>query len=176
MSIGNSLIVGLTRSANLFVTNMKTKISQEGLPSVISDATSIEPAQATDIGGSIDIVIDLKKAPMARAFEVGSGIHSTRGNASKYPIVPVNASALAWSEDKWKSWSGVVPWGSPKFIGLAGQLPGGKFLFRKVEHPGVAPRPYIQPSIETSLPEIKKIIGEEAKLAIIAGIREAFPS
>ena len=49
-TLSNSLLSGLTQSANRLVARMKNKVSQNGLPQAISNAMSIEPAVATESG------------------------------------------------------------------------------------------------------------------------------
>ena len=156
-TLSNSLLSGLTQSANRLVARMKNKVSQNGLPQAISNAMSIEPAVATESGGSIDIVIDLNEdsgAPMAAAYEWGSGLHSTKYSPQLIPIPQRKPGPLHFYWENRGKW----------FYGA--KLPFG--------HPGVAPRPYIEPSIEEELPEIKRIIGQEVKASILIGIKEMF--
>ena len=93
--------------------------------------------------GQIDVYIDGNKengAPMAAAFEWGSGEHATRGKIGTYKIEPKDASVLrfGWQPD-------FVPWASPKFAGviLEGAGTEGTYFFQWVDHPGIAPQPYI---------------------------------
>lgn len=119
--------------------------------SKIPGAIEVSEAQ-TDGAGKywIDIKVDLKKAPMAAAFEYGSGIHRKEGG-SLYPIKARNAPNLVFfweKEDKW-------------FVGK--ELPHG--------HPGVAARPYLAPAVEAN----KKTIRERLLKAFVAGYRDAVP-
>ena len=155
MNFYDSLIVGLTKSANIVANKLRDKVrSDEHLPDVIADATSIGTVNVSADRGEISIIIDLKKAPMAAAFEWGSGIHSTKGAAGLYPIAAKNAPNLSFWWERGNKW----------FIGQ--RLPYG--------HPGVAPNPYIKPALLESMPEIKKILGQEVKASILIGIKEMF--
>ena len=129
----------LTSEANRIAEKAK---ANAGWSSKIPEAISVTEAKKAGDRFEILIVIDSSEdgpATHAAAFEYGSGEHSQK-SPGKYPIVPKEAGALAF---EWEP--AFVPWGSKKFIGLAGD---GKFLFRLVEHPGVEPRPYMQPAIE----------------------------
>ncbi len=167
MTISNSLMASLTQAASYLVSKIKIARANQGLPATIDTAMTQEPARANSDGGaSVDIVIDLDKehgAPMAAAFEWGSGVHGSKGQ--KYIIAPKEASLLAFD---WPDHDPDFPTGK-KYVGYSSQ---GKFLFNYVEHPGVAARPYIRPSIVASMPEIKKIVGKEVKVAIINQIRQ----
>jgi hypothetical protein len=112
---------------------------------------------------SVDIKLDTRAdgpAPEAAAFEFGSGIHSET-QPGEYYIFPKQADALAfhWNPER-------VPWGSPKFIGFAGD---GRYMFRYVEHPGVAARPYLRPAIQSTRKQMKSKLGR----AFIKGLRDA---
>lgn len=134
------IIKTLTSEANRVAERAK---ANAGWSSKIPEAISVTEAKKVGDRFEISIVIDSSEdgpAPHAAAFEYGSGEHATEGEKGKYPIVPKEAGALAF---EWEP--AFVPWGSKKFIGLADD---GKFLFRLVEHPGVEPKPYMQPAIE----------------------------
>ena len=154
--IPNGILAGLTKVANLFVQKMKDKISQNRLPHKISEATSIGAAQQAGSGAFIDVDIDLKKAPMAAAFEWGSGIHTQRGVPDTYPIVPRNKRVLAIPRARWSNFS------PPPDV--------DPVILRKVNHPGVAARPYITPTLVENKAEFRKILGKELKAAIMLGV------
>ena len=162
--IVSGLNKNLVIAANYFKEAMFKKIDAVNAPGKIKEHTSVGTVQQKGDQLSIDIVIDISEdaAPMAPAFEWGSGEHATRGNVGKYPIVPKEKGALAF---EWQP--AFVPWGSKKFIGLGGD---GKFLFRAVEHPGVAPRPYILPTIRESRQKITEILGKGFKASILVGV------
>ncbi len=100
---------------------------------------------------AIDIIVDLKIAPEAAAFEYGSGIHRKQG-ASTYRI-PKEGYGLAFFWDKVDEES---PTG-PKFKGI---LPDGRALFSYVDHPGVAARPYLHPAIEIVMKSVRERIAK----------------
>jgi len=153
----SNIFDGLTRSANIVVAKMKEKLSAHGkggYPAAISSAISIDsPIQEGDGKYSITIKVDLNIAPMAAAFELGSGLHDIR-SPSLYPIAAKNAPALHfyWKErGKW-------------FKGQ--QLPFG--------HPGIIAKPFMKPSAIETLPEVTKILGDQFKTSIILGIKEVW--
>lgn len=154
MNVNAGLISSLTKIANHFVIRMKDKISQNNLPKEISDAISISPANVSGDSGSIDVIIDLKTAPMASAYEWGSGLHATKYSPMLYPIPTVKPGPLHFFWEERGKW----------FFGA--KLPFG--------HPGVAPRPYIEPTLLAELPEMKKMVGEEIKAQILIGLKEMF--
>jgi len=141
-----ALYVGLKKGAEFFVGKMFDRIDSNGLPKVIKDATSIDEPIIHDKGGSIDVVIDLEEAPMAVAFEYGSGVHGDEGEKYRIPKEG-GASHVAIPRDRWKAY----------------QPPPDRdpLVFVKVMHPGVRERPYIRPTINENRKEIAKIIGRE---------------
>lgn len=156
--IPNGILVGLTKVANLFAQKMKQKISQNRLPNEISDAISVGTAQQAGDVSFIDVSIDLKKAPMAAAFEWGSGVHKQLGRPARYIIEPRNARMLAFE------------FRVAKNIGNIRLTKEGKAILPYVMHPGVAPRPYIAPTLIDNKKEFRKIMGQELKAAIMLGV------
>lgn len=157
MQGNNSILAGLTNVAILFVARMKTKISSNRLPSVISDATYIGTAQTSENSSSIEVKIDLKKAPMAAAFEWGSGIHRTRGTPGTYVIAPRNASMLAIPRSRWPNYE------PPPDV--------DPVILPKVNHPGIVARPYIIPTLEDKSfqNDARKILGQAFKEQVLLG-------
>ena len=157
--LNNSILAGLTKAAQHFVTKMHEKRVAQRLPEAISSATSIGVAHATGNGSaSIEITIDLDKAPMAAAFEWGSGLMSMRKPPEKYKIEPKNASMLAFE------------WGEARNIrpeGLRISKKTGKVILPYVMHPGIKPRQYIAPTLLAEMDEIKRIVGAEVKASVV---------
>lgn len=117
----------------------------------IPKAISFDPATVTQDGYEVILRVDLKEAPQASAFEFGSGLHRTRGERATYPIVPRNASVLAIPEEKWPDFEYPVRFGA-KMLGLSED---GNFILSRVDHPGVAARPFMTPAIIAKLPEAR---------------------
>jgi hypothetical protein len=142
----------LTRSGNIFAETMKKKITEVRAPSNIGEHISVGSAQKKGNQYSIDVSIDISEgaAPEAPAYEWGSGEHRTRGSPGLYPIEAKNVPNLVFWWEKGQKW----------FVGA--KLPYG--------HPGVAPRPYIEPSIQESTPKIKEILGKNFKASILVGV------
>lgn len=142
--------------------------SKSSWSSTIPDAISLGAVglEGPDIY-SISIEVDLNKAPQARAFEYGSGLHSTQGPKRKYPIDPVKASALVF---EWENEPQEVADNFP-------HTPDGKVILRHVEHPGVAPRPYLTPAIEEEMNfmvrSIMNLIGQVSMDAVTVSFTEA---
>lgn len=110
--------------------------------SEIPDAISVRPVRKEGNGVYVgEIVINLREdggAPQALAFEFGSGIHGE--DKQTYEIRPRNPGGLlAFEWDKEPSGPG------PKFVGHSSY--DNRLLFRFVDHPGVAKRPFIAPAV-----------------------------
>ena len=121
----------LTQEAAALADRARAKAPTERIRS------NIEVGQVRKEGDkySIAVSVSLKKAPEAGAYEYGSGFHATQGTPGKYPIVAKNAPNLVfWWEKRNKL-----------FVGPS------------VNHPGVAPRPYLKPAAQ----ETKKTIREK---------------
>jgi len=156
--IPNGILAGLTKAANLFVQKMKQRLSSGNYPqgssergtTSIQDAISIGTAQQAGDVSFIDVSISLAQAPFAAAFEWGSGLHAKRGGAALYPIAAKNADQLHFWWERGGKW----------FMGE--KLPFG--------HPVIVARPYIAPTLTENKAEIRKILGQELKAAIMVGI------
>jgi len=137
---------GLVLAANHFVEKMKQKIEQVNVPRKIGDATSIgSPVVQKEIS-YIDITIDLKEAPMAAAFEYGSGIHGKKGETYRIPKEG-STSFLAIPRERWTKYQ------PPPDV--------DPVVLPHVAHPGVAARPFIKPTIQEEREQIRKILGKE---------------
>lgn len=149
--LNGAIMAALPKSGNVVKSEAQANVGRNNLPSVISDAMKLSEPRKAGNNYFIDITIDLDDAPMAAAFELGSGIHGQKGE--KYKIAPKEKQALAfpWEPEQ-------IPWGSPKFIGMGGG--GALFLFRFVEHPGVAARPYFVPAVDAKEREVQEILGQ----------------
>lgn len=119
----------------------------------IPDAIEVGKAQKTQTGHFIEVIVNLKDAPHAAAFEYGSGEHAEKGNKQRYRIDPKESSVLVfpWQPD-------FIPWKSPKFAGVQRTDKGsteGTYFFNYVEHPGVMPKPYLRPAIDKNLDTVR---------------------
>lgn len=119
------------------------------------------------VGG---LEVDLRKGPRevgpdsvaspARAYEYGSGIHATRGEAGTYVIVPYKRKVLAFYWEKAYDW---IP-----------RLPDGRVMLAKVNHPGVMPRPYMRPAFEeTKKPILIKLLLKKSQAEFFTSFRES---
>lgn len=154
------LYVGLVKAAQFFTEKMFDRIDSNGLPKVIKDATSIGDPNVSSDKGYVDVTIDTSEdgAPMAAAFEYGSGVHGDEGE--EYPITHRESGrALQIPRDRFQSYTPEPP-----------KYPDRDPLyFMKVMHPGVKARPYIRPTIIENKEEIAKIIGREFVASISLG-------
>ena len=139
--------------ANEFMSKMAQKVSQNGLPKKITEHTKADPPQKKGSKYSIDIVIDTSKdaAPMAGAFEYGSGEHGESKERYTIPGMPF----LAIPRERW-----------PKFQPPPDVDP---VVLGSVEHPGVEARPYIEPTIKEIRKPFKKMFAEEFKRQYLMG-------
>jgi hypothetical protein len=121
----------------------------------IKSSFSIGQVQNDGLGTfHIDITND---APEAGAYEFGSGIHRTHGSPAKYPIVGKNRA------DK----NLVFFWAKM----------GRMFVGHSVQHPGVAPVPFMKPALQEEKANMAKAIGQAFKTEVIyKSIREMFHS
>lgn len=166
-NIQSGLYKALAEAGRHFATKLSDAVSQNNLPKAISDAISIDSPVVGDTESYVDVKIDLETAPMARAFEWGSGIHRTRGGEKETYRIPKKGttSGLAF---KWDKVDETTPTGR-KFRGI---LPDGRAGFTFVDHPGVAPRPYIIPTIKAEKEQIKRILAREFKASILLGVEK----
>jgi hypothetical protein len=84
-------------------------------------------------------------------------------------IAPRNASEIAFPISRWPNYT------PPPNVSVA-IFPGAISKKPYVMHPGIAPRPYMRPSIQETKPQIKKILGDSFKAAILINLREVWRS
>lgn len=170
----NSLISGLARVGSLFYEKMSERVSSGNYPpsttdnkrnfSTIPAATMVKEPQPTQGGFEVSIVIDLKKAPFAAAYEWGSGEHGR--SASAYEIKAKQMGRhLIFPLDDWPRWE---DW---REFGIEGGVypnKNGLFYLGIVSHPGVESRPYIQPTMQEIRPEVRKILARDFKEMVIS--------
>lgn len=154
-------IAQFTPAADLFIlsaltlaVNQIANTARQNASWIQAMADSIRVGTATKTGNDYrcDITSGGASAPMAVAYEFGSGIHRTRGAAGLYPIRARNVPELHfWWENRHK-------W----FIGY--ELPFG--------HPGVAPRPFMQPAIDQHINDLTNRIAT----AFLTAYRQIMPS
>ena len=155
-----SILAALAKIGAIYAAKAAAKSQQVKAPKNIAGAFSVDPPKQMEATYSIDIKVDLKEAPAAGAYEWGSGIHRTKGTPGTYTIKPKNKSMLAFD------WPKVA--GEPGFR----RLPDGRVLLASVQHPGVAPRPYLRPTLEENKEEFKKILGQGFKAEILQGVNK----
>lgn len=76
-------------------------------------------------------------SPDAAAYEWGSGIHATRGASGKYVISPISKRALWFPYPEAKIYPGAIKYMKRGVMGITTE---------EVHHPGVAPRPFLEPA------------------------------
>ena len=119
----------------------------------IKDAIFISRVQGNKTSRFITVGVDLRSAPHARAFDVGSGLHGKYRR--KYEIVPKVSGNLL-----------VFP-GTKQFRGKTIRTP-------LVMHPGVRGVGYTQRAIQEVRPIIKKDLGQEAKESLRLYLKAKF--
>lgn len=109
----------------------------------------------------IDIVVDLKKAPSAAAFEYGSGLHR-KENPAEYKISPREDGPgyLAFPISRWPNYQ------PPPNVTVA-MFPGAISGKDYVMHPGVAERPFLAPAIQSKKWSFRGVILRVFKLGYI---------
>lgn len=135
-------------------------------------------------GGAIGInVTAVSEKGDARAYEYGSGVHSTTNKVSKWQqgpkgkilITPKKAKVLSFF---WEKLEGDPPgtwYGGAKLVRKTEE---NKAIFRYVEHPGVkaagSGKGYMRPAINDVRKTIRKEIPKAMRDAYLGGIRKAF--
>lgn len=147
----------LVEQASALADKIRDNVSQNNLPSVISDAIEIGDVQQDESAFWIDVSVNITTAPMAAAFEFGSGEHAP-SSPSRYRIPNEGNDGVAFPEERWP---GVI---NPEALP---RLPDGRFIFRFVMHPGVEARPYIKPAVVEITPKIREQVGAAAKVQIL---------
>ena len=120
---------------------VKRAQSNAGWSSDIPKAIRYNPAVKTNTGYEVEIVLDLDIAPHAAAFEYGSGLRGPEKD--NYIIEPREGNlALVIPRSRW-----------PKYVEDPDDELGGIYrdpiVLTSVWHPGVKPRPYLQPAIDS---------------------------
>ena len=144
----------LSRIAVEFKELMAETIRSKNAPKKIIEHTHIESPQKKSATFSIDVVIDTSDdaAPMAGAYEWGSGEHGEKGEKYTIPGMP-------WLVIPRERWANYNP---PPDV--------DPVILRSVEHPGVEARPYIAPSIVKIIPRMKKTFAQEFKRQYLMGV------
>lgn len=146
-----SILTALAQVGSIFRDKASARAQSNNTP-IKDNAFSVGSPMQNGAIYSVDIKVDLKVAPAAAAYEWGSGIHATRGTPGLYPIKAKNAPELHFFWEKRGKW----------FMGF--ELPFG--------HPGVAPRPYLKPTIDETKVEFRKILGKGFKAEILQGVNK----
>lgn len=158
MQGNNEILAALVRTAISFKKYLSEEIDSNRLPSKIKNATYIGQVQSNENTMSIEIKIDGNEAPMAAAFEYGSGLYRTRGKAPSFvDIYPTgNKKVLAIPRSRWPSYS---PPPDVDPVRLA-----------HVEHPGVIARPFVKPALLKHKTERRKELGQAFKAQVLLGV------
>lgn len=111
------------------------------------------PVQRDDFVYYIDVGTNIE---YARPVEEGSGLFSIHPERRhKILIEPRHGKALAFE------WPG-APQGAPGYSAKT-----GKYVFRRVWHPGVKPRPFLRPSAHESRPEGRVLVISAVKAELV---------
>lgn len=174
-NFSSELLAKVTEAGNVLARRIAENVSKNNLPSAISENIILRPAtRESDTRYSIEIAISLAEdaAPMAAAFEFGSGIHSTRGNQGHYVIEPREKSVLKFMFPEAQN---IHPRNPEAPVSSAPDLKfddEGNVYLPRVMHPGVAPRPFIQPAIEEARPTIEELFMDAIEAEFDIMIRE----
>jgi hypothetical protein len=145
----------VTQATNILYLELVRRTSSGKYPDEITEAIRTSPAKFEPNKGIVgQVAIDLDIAPMALAFEFGSGIWAERGSKQKYPITPKNASILSFL------WPEATNIAQREGVDRVRFTEEGRAFLPKVMHPGIQARPYIQPAIETKADEIAELLGD----------------
>lgn len=134
-------------------------------------------------GGAIGFNVEATSSKGdARAYEYGSGVHSTSKKRSRWQqadktilITPKRAKVLVFPWDKLAGDPPGTWYGGRKLIKKSED---GNAIFRYVNHPGVHPagggKGYLRPAIAEVRRGIRSELTKEMRDAYIGGIRKAF--
>jgi hypothetical protein len=167
--LANDLLASLGKVGKLFYDTMLTRLDSGNYPkdnpergfSSIQKATSVSSPTSDGKSAQVEIVINLKQAPFAAAFEWGSGEHGEQG--TRYPILPGQSPEMVFPLEDW-----------PNFIpGKTKVAPNkdGIFFLTKVMHPGIEARPYIIPTILETKDDVKKLLAQDFKASVMRGVK-----
>lgn len=142
---------------------VQAKAQRMMIPEHIKDNIEVRknPAQKEDRQVSVDVFVDLNKAPDARAWEFGSGLHSTRGAKSTYVIAARNAPYLIFTW--WKKNNPPTTYQHPE------KNPEGMKL-KYVNHPGIRPKHYLRNSLNMLLGKVGNIVRGSIRTRVRGGI------
>jgi hypothetical protein len=137
-----------------FMELMAETIRSKNAPKKIIEHTSADSPRKQGSKFSVEVKIDTSEnaAPMAGAYEYGSGEHGEEGKRYKIPTIP---GLLAIPRERYEA-----PYFPPE---------RDPVILASVKHPGVEARPYIAPSIVKIIPRMKKIFAEEYKRQYLMG-------
>lgn len=164
--MSNRLVNNLKRRAAAWAGQL-TSLAKSYAPAHVAPAISSRVEEKDDGGFIIRITADRAKAPDARAWEFGSGIHARRGGRGKYPILPKFKKFLAFQWD-------IADQNPDKFK----FLPDGRVMLSSVQHPGIQAandgQGYIAPAMKELRQRAKVELSKEIKDAIVGDLRESF--
>jgi hypothetical protein len=147
----------IVEAANLVARSARARA---GWSKEIRNAISVSEVREWQGGLGIYVKVDLSAAPMARAFEYGSGIHSTHATLSPQQI---------------GTGGKILIQGNPLLV-FPGthEWEGQTIVTRVVRHPGVAPRPYLKPAIQENRDRIREILSQAVRTSISKTIRTSW--
>lgn len=150
--IDDNVLRLLEKGADIIISEAKRNVPTKKIePHIKRD----QAKRLSEVLANVRIWVDLDKAPMARAFEKGSGLHGKE--QKKYRIAPKNSSALAFVWDKLRSEADIdstMP-SEGKFKGFGS---GGKVIMNFVDHPGVVAQSYMTPAFTSKKGEVTTLL------------------
>lgn len=155
--------------------------SASGKPKHIIVKVKVSGSEGGTIGFNADA---MSPKGDARAYEYGSGIHSTSNKASRWQqgsrgkilITPKRVPVLAFNWEVLKKYPvGKRFPNATKLIAIVGE---GRGIFNYVEHPGVRAanggKGYLRPAITDVRKRIRKEVPKAIREEVIGGFRKAF--
>jgi len=117
---------------------------------------------------TIQVWVGNKNVPYARAFDVGSGIHSQKAAKATYRIAPKNSRYLAFF------WKITPPHPANPVRSYVGTAEDGKKLFNYVDHPGVRGVNYTKAAEDSVRKTIRKKIAADGVQNLRLYLRSRF--
>lgn len=150
------------RAAIIEAANLVAEKARENAAwsTTIPGAISVSEVKEWQGGLGIYVRVDLSKAPEARAFEFGSGIHSTHATLSPQQI---------------GAGGKILIMGNPLLV-FPGthEWEGQTIVTPVVRHPGVEARPFLYPAVQENRERIRQIFGTAVRRSIHDTIRKSW--
>ena len=157
------LIKSVTKAVNILYAGIARRLGSARYPSEIIQ--SLQTLPVDNVSGQIVGTVKVS-GETVWAYEWGSGLWSEIGPRGKYPILPVDASILAFN------WPAAQEAAAFSREGRELVVPGegGQVFLPGIMHPGIRAKPYIRPAIEENIEKIVDVLGDDVLISLSASL------